>query len=104
MRARILAMLVITSLLAACGTTGGRDHVRPTGAADTGSKTTASASHARHGPDYDRAVHYHDEPSPEEMYAAEIALLLTAQIFVCSFVVVVLDGHCELYASTGFYY
>ena len=104
MRARILAMLIITSILAACGTTGGRDRVTTNDAAGPEASKAHSASHAEQRPGRYSSVHYHDEPSPEEMYMAEIALLLTAQIFVCSFVVVILDGSCELYASTGFYY
>ena len=57
-------------------------------------------SHGAHA----REPHHHEEPSPAERYAAEVALLITAQLFVCSFVVVVLDGHCSFYASTGYPY
>ena len=66
----------------------------------------SAAAAARHGPRHrdsgDR--HFHREPSPEERYAAEVMFLLTAQVFVCSFVVVVLDGHCSFHVSTGYYY
>lgn len=51
-----------------------------------------------------REPHRQQEPSPGAQYAAEVDLLITAQIFVCSFVVVILDGHCEFYASTGYHY
>ena len=51
-----------------------------------------------------REPHDHQEPSPAERYAAEVAFLITAQLFVCSFVVVVLDGHCSFYTSTGYPY
>lgn len=48
--------------------------------------------------------YYYDEPSPRAQRAAESALLLTGAVFLCSFVVVVLDGACNFGAGFGYYY
>lgn len=47
---------------------------------------------------------YYDEPSPRAQRAAESALLLTGAVFLCSFVVVILDGACNFGAGFGYYY
>ena len=57
--------------------------------------------HARHHRDDD---HYHEGPTPGEVYAARVALAISAQVFACAFFVVILDGSCHFYASTGYYY
>ncbi len=49
-------------------------------------------------------AHHEYEPTPSEVYAGQVALLLSAQVFACAFFVVILDGSCNFYASTGFYY
>lgn len=124
--AKPLALILILSMLSACAGTRtpardlaggqgeeGRDapttyaEAVETQAADVADEDRlllerSAAAAARHAPS--RAAHYHQEPSPGAQHAAEVALLITAQIFVCSFVVVILDGHCELYASTGYHY
>ena len=51
-----------------------------------------------------RQDHRHREPSPEAQQTAEAMLLLTASAFVCTFVVVVLDGACAFGAHAGYYY
>ncbi len=48
--------------------------------------------------------HLYSEPSPEAQHAAEVALLLTGSVFLCTFVVVVLDGACNFGASFGYHY
>ncbi|MDH3663309.1 MAG: hypothetical protein OEU92_25375 [Alphaproteobacteria bacterium] len=123
--AKPLAVLLILSMLSACagartpardlaGGQGEKGRDAPTTYAEAVEGQAAdvadqdrlllekSAAAPRHAPS--RAAHYHQEPSPGAQHAAEVALLITAQIFVCSFVVVILDGHCELYASTGYHY
>jgi hypothetical protein len=129
--AKPLAILLILSMLSACAAGArapGRD-LQASGDEKSGDTPTtyaeaveagtagvtdqdrqllerSAAAAARHGPRHrdTRDADYHREPSPEEKYAAEVALLLTAQIFVCSFVVVVLDGHCDFHVSAGYYY
>lgn len=49
-------------------------------------------------------AHYHEEPTPEQQAVAETVLLLTASAFLCTFVVVVLDGACNFGAHAGYYY
>lgn len=48
--------------------------------------------------------HHHHAPTPEEEYAAMVAMLISAQIFACAFVVIILDGHCDFHIGTGYYY
>lgn len=117
MLGRFLHLMAIILLLSACA--GPRDH-RQT-ATSSSAVTTASTSAegrqqevepasqtARHHHDYhDRTAHHYPdghEPGPEEIYAGEIALIISAQIFACAFVVVILDGACDFYLSTGGYY
>lgn len=50
------------------------------------------------------ARHYHNEPSHHDYYAGQLALAISAQVFACAFFVVILDGSCQFYASTGYYY
>ncbi len=33
-----------------------------------------------------------------------VAMLISAQIFACAFVVIILDGHCDFHIGTGYYY
>lgn len=66
-------------------------------------KTTLATAQRADG--YRQAqVHYHEEPTPEEQAIAETVLLLTASAFVCTFVVVVLDGACNFGVHAGYYY
>lgn len=65
---------------------------------------SAAPSRIRSRAVHAREPHHHEAPSPTDRYAAEVAFLITAQLFVCSFVVVILDGHCSFYASTGYPY
>lgn len=51
-----------------------------------------------------RDHHHHHEPSPETQRAVEAALILTGSVFLCSFVVVVLDGSCEFGVDFGYHY
>jgi len=128
--ARPLAILLILSMLSACG--GARKpgrHLQLSGEEKSGDARTSyaeaveasetaatdrdklllersAAAAAQHGPRYRdaRDRHYHPEPGPDERYAAEVMFLVTAQVFVCSFVVVVLDGHCDFHVSAGYHY
>ncbi len=125
--AKPLVVLLICSMLSACAGAARQDVVdagrhRPddhrqqsrTGLAETvetaaieaGSSSTHPSPTAAGRVDHRhrRHVHRHAEPGPEARHAAEVALLVTAQVFVCSFVVVVLNGHCDFYVSTGHYY
>ena len=52
----------------------------------------------------DRHHHPHREPSPEAQAAAEATLILMGSAFLCTFVVVVLDGGCSFGAHAGYYY
>ncbi|MGI9419532.1 MAG: hypothetical protein ACR2RA_17025 [Geminicoccaceae bacterium] len=63
-----------------------------------------AAAHRGGRHDHRRYAHHHSEPSPEAQQAAEAVLLLTASAFVCTFVVVVLDGSCSFGAHAGYYY
>ena len=60
------------------------------------------ADERRYGPDH--RAHYHEEPSPREKAVAESILLFTGAAFLCTFVVVVLDGACSFGAHAGYYY
>ncbi|MGI9489567.1 MAG: hypothetical protein ACR2RF_27495 [Geminicoccaceae bacterium] len=53
---------------------------------------------------HDRYAHYHDEPSPQNKAVAEGFLLLTGAAFLCTFVVVVLNGACNFGVRAGYYY
>lgn len=111
-------MLAIIAMLSACAGTGGRDQAALSreGADETEHHLErghqigdeASPSWDEHRRSYPQpAAHHHQEhhePTPEEIYAGQIALLLSAQIFACAFVVVILDGSCNFYASTGYYF
>jgi hypothetical protein len=52
----------------------------------------------------ERHDHVHEEPSPEAQRVAEAALIITGSVFLCTFVVVVLDGACEFGAGFGYQY
>ncbi len=52
----------------------------------------------------DHRHYYHEEPSPQAQRAAEAALILTGSVFLCTFVVVVLDGACEFGVGFGYHY
>ncbi|MEM8951081.1 MAG: hypothetical protein AAGA21_14780 [Pseudomonadota bacterium] len=69
-------------------------------------KSELAAAHRADERHYDRErhAHYHEEPSPEEKAFAEGVLLMTGAVFVCTFVVVVLDGACSIGAHAGYYY
>ncbi|MEM7043614.1 MAG: hypothetical protein AAF543_12460 [Pseudomonadota bacterium] len=62
------------------------------------------AHHAGHHRHHDPRGHEHREPSPEAQAAAETVLILMGSAFLCTFVVVVLDGACEFGAHAGYYY
>jgi len=47
---------------------------------------------------------YHDEPSYGAQRAAEAALLVTGSAFLCTFVVVVLNGFCNFGVGFGYRY
>lgn len=114
MRRRFVQVVVIMSMLSACAGSGGRDPgaIRT----DIADNTPRHLEHRRRNLDlestteryrrsqYRAAAHHHHEPTPDELYAGQIALLLSAQVFACAFFVVILDGSCNFYASTGFYY
>lgn len=122
MRSQILSLAAIALMLPACAGSGGHhdpavtrhqavnDHEDPqrsvTPASHHRPNTTSSrhypSERSRHGPR--KRDHHHHHPTPEEIYAGQVALLFSAQIFACAFVVVILDGSCDFYASTGFYY
>ncbi len=54
-------------------------------------------------PEDDDTYHY-EEPSPQAQRAAEAALIVTGSLFLCTFVVVVLDGSCEFGVGFGYHY
>lgn len=66
----------------------------------------ASTRHGgdRRGYDEQQTAHFHEEPTPGEKAFAETALLITGSVFLCTFVVVVLNGACEFGAHAGYYY
>jgi hypothetical protein len=49
-------------------------------------------------------VYDDEEPSPQAQRAAEAALILTGSVFLCTFVVVVLDGACSFGFGFGYHY
>ncbi len=129
--AKPLAVLLILSMLSACAGTHAPDGAQvgedepgrtaPTSYAEAVEARTSgimdqdeallersalAAAHRgdgrRHG--RDRYAHYHEEPSPEQKAVAEGVLLLTGAVFLCTFVVVVLDGACAFGAHAGYYY
>lgn len=118
MRGRFVLMVAIMVMLSACAGTSRQDLA--VADPEPGNTTARHLEHADHDGDgrstYDRAsrlyhrepVHHHDHhdhgSSYDEVYAGQIALLLSAQVFTCAFFVVILDGSCNFYASTGYYY
>lgn len=126
---RALAVLLTLSMLSACGG-GARPQIEerfsettPEAPASEAAATEAAAAEDRspddlsgglnavpaaHRGDERRYPHHHDdvyeEPSPEAQRVAEAALILTGAAFVCTFVVVVLDGACEFGAGFGYHY
>lgn len=110
-----MTLMAIALMLSACAQTGpnvpsatAHDHAKQRTEAShhNAEASSSSAPPARHAPH--ETAHRHDHPppgpTPEEEYAATVALLISAQIFACAFVVVILDGSCNFYASTGYYY
>jgi hypothetical protein len=104
-----LAGLLITALLSACG--GRRAPIEERFGApaqdSTGSHAdVVPAAHRGDPPRYPRERDFddYDEPSPEAQRIAEAALILTGSAFLCTFVVVVLDGACEFGAGFGYHY
>ena len=57
-----------------------------------------------HHPEDDEHFYEHEEPSPEAQRAAEAALIITSSVFLCTFVVVVLDGACDFGVGFGYHY
>lgn len=126
--AKPLAILLILSMLSACAgrqspdlayadeATSGEDALPSyVDASDVDAdylrqlrEQRALAAAHRGGGGYERPhrqhAHQHQEPSPEAQQVAETVLLLTASAFVCTFVVVVLDGACSFGAHAGYYY
>ena len=125
--ARPLAVLLILSMLSACaGTT--RHHAKDMAAnadmASPDSHAEAVEADAVGEDDLDgltsghqhtsRVDHryrtdgvearFHEQPTPGERAFAEAALLITGSVFLCTFVVVVLDGACDIGAHAGYYY
>lgn len=126
-----MAIVLILSMLSACAGTPASEREVP---GDQGTTRTAPSTYAEavdasvadvsdpdelllersavaaahRGSRYDHARdprhHHHREPSPEAQHAAEVTLLLMGSVFLCSFVVVVLNGACEFGAHTGYYY
>lgn len=128
----MLAVLLVLSMVSAC-TSGPRSHVErrlsntppttsPTGKADQAAVASTEdagvqqrlsdrqglvpAAHRSDRGRYGRShrTHYHEEPSPETKALAEAALILTGSVFLCTFVVVVLDGACEFGVGFGYHY
>lgn len=68
--------------------------------------TPAAHRHHRDYPPHrhDPRLHYHEEPSPEAQRFAEAALIVTGSAFLCTFVVVVLDGACNFGVGFGYHY
>ena len=129
--AKPLAVLLILSMLSACAGRHAPDGVQtgegepgrtaPTNYAEAVESQTSgigdledpllerSALAAAHRSDKrqhgrDPYAHYHEEPSPQNKAVAEGILLLTGAAFLCTFVVVVLDGACNFGAHVGYYY
>ena len=121
-----LAFLLIMSMLAACAGPSRHDHYvannpsvggPPESYADKvdtyhgdehDPETTASEGGGYRGHDgryaQDYRAHYHEEPHPQDQAVAEAALIVTASAFVCTFVVVVLDGACNFGVGFGYHY
>lgn len=113
MRSRIVQLVAIALMLSACTKTGSNERLavandrighRVETSRHDADPSTSSVRHARQYPQETARHHHPHEPTPEEEYAATIALLISAQIFACAFIVVILDGSCNFYASTGYYY
>jgi len=122
--AKVLAFILIMSMLTACG--GGprpqiderfdrarqeqpEEERHETTYEDTVDATVAEARAEREHHEgqvrrHDDHHHHHDEPSPETQHFAEAALITTGAIFVCSFVVVVLNGNCQFGLGFGYHY
>jgi hypothetical protein len=113
MRGRLVRLLVILSMLSACAGKGDRPHARY-GAHDAARQQSLDqALGERPFPTGSTAAvpdrrqvrhHYHEEPDPDDVYAGQIALLLSAQVFACAFFVVILDGACNFNVGTSYYY
>lgn len=116
-----LAVLLIMSMLSACAGASRHDHYAannpPTASpsdsyAETGDEHNPEEAASEDGDYYgddgryaqDYRAHYHEEPHPQDQAVAEAALIATASIFVCSFVVVVLDGACNFGLGFGYHY
>jgi hypothetical protein len=112
MFSRIVHLLAILSMLSACAQPGPGGHPTVTHDqpaqrvetkrqhADASGSSIRKARYGHRHADH----HHHHGPTPEEEYAATIALLISAQIFACAFVVIILDGHCDFYVSTGYHH
>lgn len=96
MRSRIVQLIAMLLTLSACA--GPAERYRES------SPSHHASSHDRRDHEHHDHDHHHDEPTPEEVYAGQIALLISAQVFACAFFVIILDGSCNFYASTGYYY
>ncbi len=119
---RIAWIAAMMAMLSACAQTGGGPDIRgdvdhrPTVEDKAAGRETAERgdepeevdaylTEAKYRDRYDRHHrHHHPEPTPEQVYAGQMALLFSAQIFACAFVVVILDGACNFYVSTGYRY
>jgi len=121
-----IAALLILSILSACAGPSRHDHyaannppagdaaqsyaeVRAAQAADDHDpETTVRRGSADHRDDgrYARGyrTHYHEEPHPQDQAVAEAALIATGSVFLCTFVVVVLDGACNFGLGFGYSY
>jgi len=104
--------MAILLMLSACAQHGPGDH--PTVSHDPADErrdierqnvdsSEASVRNVRYHREH-KGHHHHHVPTAEEEYAATVALLISAQIFACAFVVVILDGHCNFIVGTGYYY
>ena len=118
--ARALALLLIMSMLTACGSGPrpqiderfglSRNELPHSEQQEAVSEETAAANADQddeidpYGPDFVDHHHHHHEPSPGARHAAEAALIATGSIFLCSFVVVVLDGSCHFGLGFGYHY
>ena len=67
-------------------------------------RENAARADDRHRDERYDDYHHHHEPSPEAQHAAEAALILTGSAFLCTFVVVVLNGSCHFGVGFGYHY
>lgn len=61
-------------------------------------------SRKHRSPEDEEHFYDYEEPSPQAQRAAEAALILTGSVFLCTFVVVVLDGACNFGFGFGYHY